>query len=55
VERAYPSSVAFAVWAQLNGPYWNLWNPKLINAVVSPKDPAKVRYVIDNANRVVIA
>jgi hypothetical protein len=40
--------------SQLNGPYWNLWNPKPLTAAVSPVDAKKVRYVIDDASRIVI-
>lgn len=44
----------FAAWAQLSGPFWNLWNPKPVAAAVSPADAKKVRYVIDDASRIVI-
>ncbi|GFZ98669.1 hypothetical protein GCM10010923_03600 [Blastomonas marina] len=44
----------FAAWSQLNGPFWNLWNPKPFTAAVSPADAKKIRYVIDDASRVVI-
>lgn len=44
----------FAAWLQLSGPFWNLWNPKPLTAAVSPADAKKVRYVIDDASRVVI-
>lgn len=44
----------FAVWSELNGPFWNLWNPKPLTTVVSPADAEKVRYVIDDASRIVI-
>jgi hypothetical protein len=46
--------VPFDSWAQLRGPFWNLWNPKQLNAAVSPADANQVRYVIDDANRVII-
>jgi hypothetical protein len=42
----------FEAWAQLTGPFWNLWNPKPLTAAISPNNDA--RYVIDDANRVVI-
>lgn len=44
----------FASWAHLSGPFWNLWNPKQLIAVVSAVDLKMVPYVIDDANRVVI-
>lgn len=44
----------FATWSQLNGPFWNLWNPKPLTAAASPVDAKKIRYVIDDASRVVI-
>lgn len=44
----------FAAWSQLNGPFWNLWNPKHLNVAVSPADARNIRYVIDDASRVVI-
>lgn len=46
--------VPFAAWTQLSGPFWNLWNPKPLTAAVSPAHAKKVRYVIDDASRVVI-
>ncbi|MDX3911652.1 MAG: hypothetical protein QHC67_17870 [Sphingobium sp.] len=44
----------FAAWSQLNGPFWNLWNPKHLTVAVSPADARKIRHVIDDASRVVI-
>lgn len=48
------TQLPFEAWGQLAGPFWNLWNPKPLTASVAPKDKAQVRYVIDDANRVVI-
>lgn len=44
----------FESWAQLSGPFWNLWNPKPLTALIAPTNANKVRYVIDDANRIVI-
>lgn len=44
----------FASWQQLSGPFWNLWNPKPIVAAISPVGEKTARYLIDDANRLVI-
>lgn len=46
--------IPFPAWSQLSGPFWNLWNPKSFVAVASPDDAENIRYVIDDASRVVI-
>ena len=44
----------FEAWRQLSGPFWNLWNPRPLTALIEPAAKATARYIIDDANRVVI-
>ena len=44
----------FGAWAQLTGPYWNLWNPKELTAHIKSHDDKNAHYVIDDANRIVV-
>jgi hypothetical protein len=44
----------FETWAQLSGPYWNLWKRKDAGAPAVPEGAPRPRYLIDDANRIVV-
>jgi hypothetical protein len=46
--------VPFVQWTALDGPFWNLWNPRELVAHVRSPDPERVPLVIDDANRIVV-
>ncbi|QOZ28574.1 hypothetical protein [Bradyrhizobium sp. CCBAU 51753] len=48
------AQVPVAQWKAIEGPFWNLWNPKQLVAHVQSPDPERVPFVIDDANRIVV-
>lgn len=48
------TELSFETWAQLSGPYWNLWKRKDTGVPALPEGTPRRRFLIDDANRVVV-